>query len=104
MRGMRLDGACMRAPVGCMCRGASPSALDLVVIATPNRAHVPLAITALEAGLPVVVDKPVAPSAADAERLIAAARAQGHLLSAFQNRRWDSDFLTARRLIQTGAL
>jgi scyllo-inositol 2-dehydrogenase (NADP+) len=83
---------------------ANPAALDLVVVAAPNRVHVPLAIAALEAGLPVVVDKPVAPSSADAERLIAAARERGQLLSVFQNRRWDSDFLTARRLIQNGSL
>jgi predicted dehydrogenase len=83
---------------------AKPAALDLVVVAAPNRAHVPLAIAALEAGLPVVVDKPVAPSSADAERLIAAARERGQMLSVFQNRRWDSDFLTARRLVQSGFL
>jgi predicted dehydrogenase len=83
---------------------ADPTALDLVVVATPNRMHVPLASAALEAGLPVVVDKPVAPSAAEAERLIAAARERGQLLSVFQNRRWDSDFLTARRLVERGAL
>src|ERR1051326_9311722 len=42
---------------------------DLVVISTPNRSHVPLALAALEAGLAVVVDKPLATSVADAERL-----------------------------------
>lgn len=83
---------------------AEPDALDLVVVATPNRAHVPLALAALEAGLPVVVDKPAASSSAEAERLIAAARERGRVLSVFQNRRWDSDFLTARRLIASGAL
>src|SRR5690348_2491847 len=72
---------------------ADAANLDLVVVATPNRMHVPLAIAALEAGLPVVVDKPVAPSSQEAERLIAAAREHGKLLSVFQNRRWDSDFL-----------
>ncbi|HKV57700.1 MAG TPA: Gfo/Idh/MocA family oxidoreductase, partial [Ktedonobacteraceae bacterium] len=69
---------------------------DLLVIASPNRAHVPLGITAMQAGLPVVIDKPVAPSVADAERLIAASRSTGKLLTVFQNRRWDNDFLTVR--------
>ena len=72
---------------------------DLLVIASPNRAHVPLGITAMQAGLPVVIDKPVAPSVADAERLIAASRSTGKLLTVFQNRRWDNDFLTVRQLL-----
>lgn len=46
---------------------ADPSRLDLVVVATTNRVHVPLGISALEAGLPVVIDKPISPSSADAE-------------------------------------
>ncbi len=83
---------------------AEPSRLDLVVVAAPNRAHVPLGAAALEAGLPVVVDKPLAPSVADAERLLEAARRAGKLLTVFQNRRWDNDFLTARRLIDAGLL
>jgi predicted dehydrogenase len=78
--------------------------LDLVVVATPNRSHVPLAQAALRAGLPVVVDKPLAPSAAEARALIAEARARRLLLTVFQNRRWDGDFLTVRRLIAEDAL
>lgn len=78
---------------------AAPERLDLVVVATPNRAHVPLGIAALEAGLPVVIDKPVAPSSAGAEQLIETARRTGKLLTVFQNRRWDNDFLTVRQLI-----
>jgi scyllo-inositol 2-dehydrogenase (NADP+) len=77
---------------------------DLVVITTPNRFHVPLALSALEAGLPVVIDKPIAPTAAEAEEVVAAAREQGLLLSVFQNRRWDGDFLTVRRLLDQNAL
>jgi predicted dehydrogenase len=80
------------------------SSLDLVVVATPNRSHIPLARAALHAGLAVVVDKPLAASAAEARALIAEARAQRRLLTVFQNRRWDGDFLTARRLIGEGAL
>ncbi|HEX9414517.1 MAG TPA: Gfo/Idh/MocA family oxidoreductase [Ktedonobacterales bacterium] len=78
---------------------ADPSQLDLVVVAAPNRAHVPVGIAALEAGLPVVVDKPIAPSVAEAERLLATAARSRKLLTVFQNRRWDNDFLTVRRLI-----
>jgi len=78
--------------------------LDLVVIASPNRTHVPLALEALEAGLPVVVDKPLAATSADARRLVKEARARGLLLSVFQNRRWDGDFLTLRRLLAEGEL
>ena len=78
--------------------------LDLAVVATPNRSHVPLARAALQAGLPVVVDKPFAPTAAAARELAADARARGLLCTVFQNRRWDGDFLTLRRLLDTGAL
>ncbi|MEU3838958.1 Gfo/Idh/MocA family oxidoreductase [Streptomyces sp. NPDC028635] len=78
--------------------------LDLVVIASPNKTHVPLATAALEAGLPVVVDKPVAGTAAEARELAALAEQRGLLLSVFQNRRWDNDFLTLRHLLETGAL
>jgi predicted dehydrogenase len=81
-----------------------PRDLDLVVIASPNRTHVPLARAALDAGLPAVVDKPLAATAADARALQAAARERGLLLTVFQNRRWDGDFLTLRRLIADGAL
>ncbi|MFF8994880.1 Gfo/Idh/MocA family oxidoreductase [Streptomyces sp. NPDC014983] len=78
--------------------------LDLVVLASPNRTHVPLATAALEAGLPVVVDKPVAGTAAEARALAALAEERGLLLSVFQNRRWDNDFLTLRALLKDGAL
>ncbi|MFI6035635.1 Gfo/Idh/MocA family oxidoreductase [Streptomyces sp. NPDC051315] len=78
--------------------------LDLIVIASPNRTHVPLATAALEAGLPVVVDKPIAGTAAEARGLAELADKRGLLLSVFQNRRWDNDFLTLRRLLDEGAL
>ncbi|MFF1277128.1 Gfo/Idh/MocA family oxidoreductase [Streptomyces marokkonensis] len=78
--------------------------LDLIVIASPNRTHVPLATAALEAGVPVVVDKPVAGTAAEARGLAALAEERGLLLSVFQNRRWDNDFLTLRKLIDEGRL
>ncbi|MEV5435931.1 Gfo/Idh/MocA family oxidoreductase [Streptomyces sp. NPDC052682] len=78
--------------------------LDLIVVASPNRTHVPLATTALKAGLPVVVDKPVAGTAAEARELAALAEERGLLLSVFQNRRWDNDFLTLRKLLADGEL
>ncbi|PVE10510.1 Gfo/Idh/MocA family oxidoreductase [Streptomyces scopuliridis] len=78
--------------------------LDLIVIASPNKTHVPIATAALKAGLPVVVDKPVAGSAAEARELAALAEERGLLLSVFQNRRWDNDFLTLARLIAAGEL
>ena len=80
------------------------SELDLVVVATPNRTHVPLARAALEAGLPVVVDKPFAPTAAEGEALIHEARRRGLLLTVYHNRRWDGDFITLRRLVAAGSL
>jgi scyllo-inositol 2-dehydrogenase (NADP+) len=82
----------------------SADELDLVVVTTPNRSHVPIALGAVEAGLHVVMDKPIAPSSADARRLATAAADRGVLLSVFQNRRWDGDFLTVRRLLDEGAL
>ncbi len=78
--------------------------VDLVVVATPNRTHVVLAERALGAGLPVVVDKPLAPTAAEGRRLIETARASGVMLTVYQNRRWDGDFLTLRHLVRDGRL
>jgi predicted dehydrogenase len=83
---------------------AAPSAHDLVVIATPNATHVSLARAALAGGHAVVVDKPLAPSAEEARELVAEARRRGLFLSAFHQRRWDSDTLTLRRLLAEGAL
>ncbi len=77
---------------------------DLVVVAAPNREHVPLGLAAVEAGLHLVVDKPLAASVADAQRLADAAEARGVVASVFHNRRWDGDFLTLRRLVSDGSL
>ncbi len=78
--------------------------IDLIVVATPNATHVPLAQAALEAGKHVVIDKPFAPTSAEAEALIALAEGQGRMLTAFHNRRWDGDFLTVRQLVEHGTL
>jgi predicted dehydrogenase len=83
---------------------ASAADFDIAVIAAPNRTHVPLAVDALAAGLHVVVDKPLAASIADARRAIDAARAHKKLLTVYQNRRWDGDFLTLRQLVAAGRL
>ena len=83
---------------------AQADALDLVVVTTPNRAHAAMARAALEAGLAVVVDKPLATSAAEGRALLALARERGRLLTVYQNRRWDGDFMTLQRLVAEGAL
>jgi len=78
--------------------------IDLVVIATPNDTHHPLARDALRAGRHVVVDKPFTVHLADARELVVLAGARGRLLSVFHNRRFDGDFLTLKRLLADGAL
>ena len=78
--------------------------LDLVVIASPNDSHHPLAHAALMAGRNVVVDKPFTLTLAQARELAALAQARGRLLSVFHNRRWDGDFLTLRALVERGEL
>ena len=78
--------------------------IDLIVIPTPNDTHFPLAKAALEAGKHVVVDKPFTVTLSQARELDAVARSRGRLLSVFHNRRWDSDFLTVKSLINEGLL
>ena len=77
---------------------------DLLVIGTPNATHFPLADAALGAGLHVVVDKPFTATAAEGRTLIEKARRANRVLTVFQNRRWDGDFLTVRQLVASGAL
>ena len=79
---------------------ASHPDLDLVVIASPNETHAPLADAAMRAGHNVVVDKPFTITAKEARRLAAMAKKSGLVLSVFQNRRWDSDFLTVQDAIR----
>ncbi len=83
---------------------AAAPAIDLVVVATPNDSHSPIARTALAAGKHVVIEKPFTVDLAEARTLIGLADRQGVLLSAFHNRRWDSDFLTVRRAIENGMI
>ena len=77
---------------------------DLVVVASANVVHVDQAIAAITAGVPVVVDKPLAATAREARELVATAHAKGVPLTVFQNRRWDNDIRTVRHLIEQGAL
>ena len=77
---------------------------DLVVIATANRAHLPLARAAIKAGLPVIVDKPLCRTSAEAIALRDEADAARVPVTVFQNRRWDGDFLALRQAVAAGRL
>ena len=72
---------------------------DLLVVATPNTTHFDIAATALRAGKHVVVDKPFTVTVDEAEELIALAQERRRVLTVFHNRRWDSDFLTVRKVL-----
>ncbi|HPU03823.1 MAG TPA: Gfo/Idh/MocA family oxidoreductase [Rhodoglobus sp.] len=78
--------------------------LDLVILASPAHTHLEQGLAALDAGAAVVIDKPFVPTVSDAKKLIAAAEDADRVLTVFQNRRWDGDFLTVKRLIAEGAL
>jgi len=77
---------------------------EAVAISTPAATHAELAEEAIALGLNVVVDKPFALDAPSARTVVQAAAEKGVLLSAYQNRRWDSDLLTVRKLIAEGSL
>lgn len=76
--------------------------IDLVVIASPNADHAPLARAALLGGKHVVVEKPFTLDAAQARELCGLAACRNRLLSVFHNRRWDSDYLSIRHAIEQG--
>ena len=78
--------------------------VQLVVLATPNSTHADLAIRAMQAGKHVVTDKVMCLSLDDCDRMIKAAEENGVMLSCFQNRRWDGDYLTVRKLMSEGTL
>lgn len=78
--------------------------IRLVVIATPNESHFPLAQQCLEAGRHVVVDKPFTTTGEEAEALCQVAESRRLVLSVFHNRRWDNDFLTVQHLLRHGTL
>ncbi len=76
------------------------SEIELVVIATPNDAHFHMAKLCLENGKHVVLEKPMVTTSAEGEELIALAKANALVLSVFQNRRWDGDYLTIKKIIE----
>jgi scyllo-inositol 2-dehydrogenase (NADP+) len=77
---------------------------DLVVLASPAHVHLAQGLSALASGAALVIDKPFAASVTEAEQLITAAESSALPLIVFQNRRWDGDFLTVRKLLAEGAL
>ena len=94
---------------GTRCHADLTAALDdpevaLVVLATPNALHAPQAHAALDAGRHVVVDKPFTVTLGEARAVAEHADRAGRVLSVFHNRRWDSDFLTLRALLEARAL
>ena len=78
--------------------------IDIVVIASPNGSHFPLAEAALESGKHIVIDKPFTVTSREADALIALAHQRQRMLTVFHNRRWDGDFLTVRSLLRSGRL
>lgn len=78
--------------------------VDLVLIATPNDVHKSIAIAAMKAGKNVVSEKPITLCLADLQEMMDASRKYGRFLTVHQNRRWDEDFLTVKRIMEEGAL
>ncbi len=78
--------------------------IRLVVIATPNETHAPIARQCLESGRDVVVDKPFATTLKEAAELVELARKCGRLITVYQNRRYDGDFQAIRQIVSDGAL
>lgn len=78
--------------------------LDLIVIASANSVHATAAITALRAGIPVVIDKPMGRTLAETQSIIDVSNETGVPVTVFYNRRWDSDSLTIKRVLSEGLL
>jgi scyllo-inositol 2-dehydrogenase (NADP+) len=78
--------------------------IDVVIVTTPNTTHYPFAKQALLAGKHVVVEKPFVNHSQEAEDLIRIAAQENKVLTVYQNRRWDNDFLTVKACIESGAL
>ena len=76
--------------------------IDLVVVATPNIYHYPMVKESLLAGKHVIVEKPFVPTSKEADELIRLSGQTGKKIFVFQNRRWDGDFLTIRKLMAAG--
>lgn len=82
----------------------SDESIDLVFICTPNDTHFQYAMDALENGKHVVIEKPFSATEVEAKQLVALAKEKGLILTAYQNRRWDSDFLTIKKIFDEGKL
>ncbi|MGH2354443.1 MAG: Gfo/Idh/MocA family protein [Chloroflexota bacterium] len=82
----------------------SGNQVDLVVVATPHDTHCDIACRVMDAGKHCVVEKIMALNAAEAVTMIRASRRSGVLLSVFQNRRWDWDFLTVKAAVEDGLI
>lgn len=80
------------------------SSIDLVSICSPNATHFEFAKKCLLANKHVLVEKPFTATVSEAEELIALAKQQNKVLSVFQNRRFDSDFMTLKKVIEGGLL
>jgi predicted dehydrogenase len=80
------------------------SAISLIVVGTPNETHYELAKQALMAGKHVVIDKPFAATSEQAKELMTLAENRKLVLAPFHNRRWDGDFLTLRKVLDSGEL
>ena len=78
--------------------------VDIVLIATPNDAHRPIAIQAMEAGKHAICEKPITLSSADLQEMIAVSERTGQFLCVHQNRRWDGDFLSVKAMLAGGKL
>ena len=78
--------------------------IELCVVATPNDSHLELARACLLAGRHVVVDKPFAPTLRESEELVRLAAECGRLITVYQDRRWDGDFGTVKKIVQSGRL
>ena len=78
--------------------------IDIVLIATPNDLHKPYAIQAMRAGKAVVSEKPITLNSSDLQEMIDVSKETGKFLTVHQNRRWDEDFLTVRKIIEEGKL
>jgi scyllo-inositol 2-dehydrogenase (NADP+) len=78
--------------------------IDLVLVNTPDHTHYDFARRALEAGKHVVVEKPFVLDIHEGEELVELSRRKGKILTVFQNRRWEGDFLTIRKIIDNGLL
>jgi len=80
------------------------SNIDIVLIATTNDAHKDYSIKCMQAGKHVICEKPVAMDAPELEEILAVAKKTGKLFSVHQNRRWDKDYLTVRKILADGLL